>query len=135
MEERKKNNEGLRSLTGAGQTENDVKISEALEKVAKEHGLESPTTIALAYIMSKAPYVFPIIGGRKIEHLEDNIKALKIKLTDKQIEYLESVVPFEQGFPQTFVGEDPAVSGKSPPLVATTAPMSWVGGSKPIDHE
>jgi len=45
--------------------------------------------------MSKAPNVFPIVGGRKVEHLMDNVQALKIKLTDKQIEKLESVVPFE----------------------------------------
>ncbi len=135
MEDRKKNNEDTRTMDYAGQTENDIKISAALEDVAKEHGLESPATIALAYIMSKVPYVFPIIGGRKIEHLEANIKALEIKLTTKQIEYLESVVPFEQGFPQNFVGDDPAVSGKSPPLVETAAQMSWVLGSKPIGHE
>ncbi len=105
MEERKKNNEGLRSLAGAGQSENEAKMSEALEKVAGEHGLESPTAIALAYVMAKAPYVFPIVGGRKVEHLKDNIKALEIKLTEKQIEYLESIVPFEPGFPNNFVGK------------------------------
>lgn len=54
--------------------------------------------------MAKAPNVFPIVGGRKIEHLQGNIKALGIKLTDKQIEYLESIVPFEPGFPNNFVG-------------------------------
>lgn len=111
MEERKKNNESLRSLAGAGQSEQEAKMSEALEKVASEHGIESPTAIALAYVMAKAPYVFPIIGGRKVEHLHDNIQALKIKLTDKQIEYLESIVPFVPGFPNNFVGMlDPSMS-------------------------
>ncbi len=106
MEERRKNNEGLRSMMGSGeQNEQEVKMSEALEKVAKEHGIESVTAIALAYVMAKAPYVFPIVGGRKVEHLKDNIQALKIKLTDKQIQELESVVPFEPGFPNNFVGE------------------------------
>ena len=68
MEERKKNNEGLRSLAGPGQNEQESKMSEALENVAKEHGIESVTAIALAYVMAKAPYVFPVVGGRKVEH-------------------------------------------------------------------
>jgi len=106
-----------------------------LEKVAKEHNIESVTAIALAYVMAKAPYVFPIVGGRKVEHLKDNIQALKIKLSSKQIEYLESIVPFQPQFPQTFVGEDPHVTGQSGFMLAMTAPLSWVQGQKPVDHE
>lgn len=135
MEERNKNNEGLRNLLSAGQSEQDVKVSEALEKVAKEHGIESVTAVALAYVMAKAPHVFPIVGGRKVEHLMDNVQALKIKLSSKQIEYLESIVPFQPGFPQDFVGEDPHVSGQSQMMLALTAPMSWVQAEKPIGHE
>ena len=55
--------------------------------------------VAIAYLMQKTPYVFPIIGGRKVEHLLANIEALKITLSNDQIKYLESVVPFEPGFP------------------------------------
>lgn len=49
--------------------------------------------------MQKTPYVFPIVGGRKIEHLLANIEALEIVLTDEQITYLESVASFDPGFP------------------------------------
>lgn len=135
MEERNKNNEGLRSLLGPGQSEEDAKVSEALEKVAKEHGIESVTAVALAYVMAKAPHVFPIVGGRKVEHLMDNLQALKIKLSSKQIEYLESIVPFKPGFPQDFVGDDPHVTGQSQMMLALAAPMSWVQSAKPIGHE
>lgn len=121
---------------GSGeQNENEEKISAALEKVANEHGLESPTAVALAYVMAKTPRVFPIVGGRKVEHLHQNIKALEIKLSEKQIEELESVFGFEPGFPNNFVGEDPHVTGKPAPLVAGTAPMAYVPASKPIGHE
>ena len=47
--------------------------------------------------------MFPIIGGRKIEHLEGNIKALDITLTPAQIEALESVLPFDTGFPSSMI--------------------------------
>lgn len=49
--------------------------------------------------MHKAPYVFPIIGGRKIEHLQANVEALEISLSKEQIKRLESVAPFDPGFP------------------------------------
>lgn len=61
--------------------------------------------------MSKVPYCFPIVGGRKIEHLHANIEALKLKLSEEQIKELESVVPFELGFPMNFVGTDPHTNG------------------------
>jgi aryl-alcohol dehydrogenase-like predicted oxidoreductase len=48
-------------------SEDEAKYSEVLAKIAEEHQIESVTTIALAYILQKAPYVFPIIGGRKVE--------------------------------------------------------------------
>ena len=53
--------------------------------------------------MHKAPNVIPIIGGRKIEHLEANVKALELSLSDEQISYLESVLPFDPGFPSVFI--------------------------------
>ncbi|EME47713.1 hypothetical protein DOTSEDRAFT_69607 [Dothistroma septosporum NZE10] len=135
LEERKKNGEGLRSIFGPEQTEDQAKISQALETVANEHGIESPTAIALAYVMSKAPNVFPIVGGRKVEHLQGNIKSLEIKLSQKQIDYLESVVPFEPGFPNNFIGPDPHVSGEASGLLGAVAPMAFVQSGKPIGHE
>ena len=52
--------------------------------------------------MQKAPYVFPIVGGRKVEHLHANLEALDIALSDEQIKELESAVPFDPGFPTSF---------------------------------
>ena len=68
MEERKSKGEGLRTMgAGSEQTEEEVKFSQVLSDIAEKRGLESPTTIALAYVLNKAPFVFPIIGGRKVE--------------------------------------------------------------------
>ncbi|CAK5281159.1 unnamed protein product [Mycena citricolor] len=50
------------------------------------------------------PCCFPIIGGRKVEHLLSNIEALEISLSPEQIEFLESVLPFDPGFPATMIG-------------------------------
>ncbi|KAI0789614.1 aryl-alcohol dehydrogenase [Abortiporus biennis] len=82
----------------------EVEASRALEKVAKEVGAKSIHAVAIAYVMQKTPYVFPIIGGRKVEHLHSNLEALEISLDKKHIEYLESVVPLDLGFPYSVFG-------------------------------
>lgn len=104
----------LRTLVTANaqQTPDEAAISQALETVAAQHHTDSVTAIALAYIRSKGPRIIPIVGGRKVQHLHDNIAALSITLTPAQIEFLESVKPFDVGFPTNFLGPDPAVTKK-----------------------
>lgn len=54
IEEKKGQGEKLRAMMGGPeQTEDEVKFSAALEKVAGEHGIESLTAVALAYVMAK----------------------------------------------------------------------------------
>ncbi|THG99230.1 hypothetical protein EW145_g7298 [Phellinidium pouzarii] len=85
--------------------ENEKKMSAALEKVAKEVGTEHITAVAIAYVMHKTPYVFPIIGGRKVEHLMANTEALKISLSDEQMKYIESIFAFDPGYPHATYGD------------------------------
>ena len=94
-EQQRKANEG-RQLGDA--SEKDIKVSAALENVAKRKG-SLITSVALAYVMHKSHNVFPIVGGRNIEHLKSNIEALKLKLTDEDIKEIEGAVPFDYGFP------------------------------------
>uniref|UniRef100_A0A0W0FIL9 NADP-dependent oxidoreductase domain-containing protein n=1 Tax=Moniliophthora roreri TaxID=221103 RepID=A0A0W0FIL9_MONRR len=75
-----------------------VKVSRALEKVAGE-------VVAIAYVMQKTTHVFPIIGGRKVEQLQQNLEALDITLSAEQIKFLESQVEFDIGFPMTMIGD------------------------------
>jgi len=113
IEDREKRGEKVRGFGGAP-TEAEVKMSEALAKVAAEHSTESVTTIALAYVLRKAadcgiPNVFPIVGGRRSEQLHENIRALDIQLSDDQMEYLESIASFDLGFPGNFIAEEGAI--------------------------
>ncbi|KAF8986748.1 Aldo/keto reductase [Cyathus striatus] len=85
-------------------SEKEKEMCKALEKVMGEVGAKSIGAVAIAYVMQKTTYVFPIIGGRKIEHLKENIEALEISLSKEQIKYIESIVPFELGFPGWMIG-------------------------------
>ncbi|CAK5281182.1 unnamed protein product [Mycena citricolor] len=110
--------------------EDEKKISYALEKVAGEIGAKSITSIAIAYLMHKVPYCFPIIGGRKVEHLVSNIEALEVSLSAEQIEFLESILKFDPGFPATMIGD-----GISPtPFLETAAHCDRVPVQQTIPH-
>jgi aryl-alcohol dehydrogenase-like predicted oxidoreductase len=76
IEERKASGEGLRKFVGTEQSAHYEKISAALEEVGTEVGADIQA-VAIAYVMHKQPYTFPLIGGRKIEHLMSNIKGAR----------------------------------------------------------
>jgi diketogulonate reductase-like aldo/keto reductase len=59
--------------------------------------------VAIAYHLHKLPYVFPIIGGRKVEQLKENIAALDISLTPEQVQRIEAAAPFDPGFPNSMI--------------------------------
>ncbi|KAJ7355931.1 aryl-alcohol dehydrogenase [Mycena albidolilacea] len=86
-------------------TEDEKKICAALEVVAKQVGVKHITAVAIAYTLHKAPFVYPIVGGRKVEHLLANIEALDITLTAEQIAYIDGILPFDKGFPFNLIGE------------------------------
>ncbi|KAH9971014.1 NADP-dependent oxidoreductase domain-containing protein [Lactifluus volemus] len=86
-------------------TPEEKKVCDVLEEIAKEVGTESITAVVIAYHLQKVPYVFPIIGGRKVEHLQDNIAALDISLSPQQMERIESATFFKPGFPNSMIGD------------------------------
>lgn len=121
--------------TSRGKTPQEIEMSEALKEVAKQHGDDvSITAVALAYVMHKAGRVFPICGGRKVEHLKDNIRSLELALTREQVEKLETTAPLDIGFPGNFIGDDSAVTGKTNPFIDNVAPISWSTGPKPLQE-
>ena len=87
---------------GTAATERDIAVSKVLENVAKRHGTVI-TSVALAYVLRKAPYVSPIIGGRKVEQLESNIQALGLDLSDEDVREIEGGYEFDVGFPMNFL--------------------------------
>jgi len=115
------------------QTPIEEKMSEALEKVADQVGVDSIQAVAIAYVMQKANYVFPIVGGRKVEYLNDNIKALGIHLSDEQIKSIEDVSPFDVGFPSNFVGNP--IIGNYGIISMQNAHLQFQPDGKPIGHQ
>ena len=68
--------------------EEDFAVVERAGDVAKERGVTVPQ-IALAWLMNKPHVSAPIIGATKMDHLEQAIAAVDIKLTDEEVKRLE----------------------------------------------
>jgi hypothetical protein len=86
-------------------SEQQVKVSMALKKLANEKGA-SITGVALAYVMHKAPYISPIYGGRKTDHVEININTLALSLSDKEMAKIGNAWSFGVSFPMGFSNSD-----------------------------
>ena len=55
-------------------------VIELLEKISAEKGA-TPAQIALAWLLAQKPWIVPIPGSRRIERLDENLGAVKVKLT------------------------------------------------------
>ncbi|CEJ88025.1 hypothetical protein VHEMI04586 [[Torrubiella] hemipterigena] len=83
-------------------TEADVAVSAVLERIARRENAVL-SSIALAYVLHKAPYVFPIVGVRDMVHIQGCIDALSIELTEEDVQEIEAAIPFDLGFPHSML--------------------------------
>jgi pyridoxine 4-dehydrogenase len=61
-----------------------------LASIASEQG-RTPSQVALAWLLHRSPVVLPIPGTSSVEHLEENIAAAAITLTDDEYELLDAL--------------------------------------------
>lgn len=110
----------------------EAQVSLVLESIAKERN-QPMTSIALAYIIHKAPYIFPIVGGRKVSYLRSNVAALKIALSKDEINKIDVAYNFQAGFPHNIVSGSKLSNGpKDLVLTEIRGPFDFVEGLKPI---
>ncbi len=61
-----------------------------LDKMAKEHKVV-PSQIALAWVLKRSPVMLPIPGTSKVKHLEQNVAAAEIVLSDSELATLNKL--------------------------------------------
>ncbi|GMN25461.1 hypothetical protein TIFTF001_000947 [Ficus carica] len=66
-----------------------------MEKLAAKHGC-TPAQLALAWVLHQGHDVVPIPGTTKTKNLDDNIGALKVKLSKEDIEEICELVPINE---------------------------------------
>jgi len=65
-----------------------AKPGSLLDKIAKQHNA-APSQIALAWVLKRSPVMLPIPGTSKVKHLEENIAAVDIRLSDEEFAALD----------------------------------------------
>ena len=103
-------------------------MTAVLDKIGKARNV-SLTQIALAYVMAKQPYIFPIVGIRKVEHLQDSIEALKLRLSKEEMQDIEGAYEFKVGFPHDFTGHNPSENQ----LLKWSGHYDWVEMEKSLN--
>ena len=58
-----------------------------LQRIAAEHHA-TPSQLALAWLLKRSPVMLPIPGTSRVAHLEENVAAAEIKLSDQEFETL-----------------------------------------------
>lgn len=66
-------------------------LIDLLKKIAGEKNT-TPAQISIGWLMAQKPWIVPIIGTTKLDHLLENLKALEISLSDREIEDINSTV-------------------------------------------
>ncbi|MEV4011770.1 aldo/keto reductase [Nonomuraea angiospora] len=64
-------------------------VVDAVRAVAGERGV-SPAQIALAWLLSRSGVVAPIVGATRVEHVDDAVGALGVKLDEEELARLEA---------------------------------------------
>ena len=62
-----------------------------LDELAKKHDA-SPSQLALAWLLHRSPVMVPIPGTSTVAHLEDNMRAAELTLSDDEVSELERAV-------------------------------------------
>jgi pyridoxine 4-dehydrogenase len=69
----------------AGELAKDGSI---LDSIAKKHGA-APSQIALAWVLKRSPVILPIPGTSNVKHLEENVAAVNIELSEGEFALLD----------------------------------------------
>ncbi|MCV6977075.1 aldo/keto reductase [Mycobacterium bourgelatii] len=67
-----------------------------LHKIAEEHGA-TPSQLALAWLLKRSPVMLPIPGTSSVAHLEENVAAAEITLSDQEFEALSTAGAAQSG--------------------------------------
>jgi aryl-alcohol dehydrogenase (NADP+) len=68
--------------------EEDFAVLDQVLEVARERGV-APAQVALAWVLAKPGVTAPIVGATRMEHLEQAVAALDLRLTEQEMGRLE----------------------------------------------
>lgn len=60
-----------------------------LSRIAERHAA-TPSQVALAWLLKRSPVMLPIAGTSKLAHLEENVGAVEVQLSDEDFQSLDA---------------------------------------------
>lgn len=100
-ESRRLDNESMSGFVQ--QNERNLQIAQAVDSVAQQINCSS-AQVALNWLRQQE--VIPIIGGRKVSQIKDNLDCINFNLPPEQIQKLNQVSSIELGFPHDFFNQE-----------------------------
>lgn len=70
----------------------NLALVEALRRIAEEKQT-SVAQLAIAWVLSRGEDVIPLIGARRLSHLQDALSALELHLSPTDLAHIEAAVP------------------------------------------
>jgi aryl-alcohol dehydrogenase-like predicted oxidoreductase len=67
-------------------------LVQRVEAIAEEKGC-TPAQLCLAWLLAQGPDVIPIPGTKRIERLEENLGAMRVHLTEADIDRISTAIP------------------------------------------
>ncbi len=75
-----------------GNIEHNLKLLARFEEFAREKSA-TPAQLALAWLLAQGGDIIPIPSSKSRRHLEENLKAIDIKLTKEDLVRLDTMLP------------------------------------------
>lgn len=123
--------DSVRTSYVGGPSDAEYTVIDAVAAVADELAT-TPAAVALAWLRAREGTVVPILGARRVEHLENNLAGLAVTLTPGQLRRLDEVSAPSLDYPAPMHGElramlqfagttvDDVTSTVYPPLLQST---------------
>ena len=114
-------------------SEKTYAIVDQLEVIAKAHD-STVARVALAWVQAQPGVTSTIIGTRQLAQLEDNVKALEVRLTPEDLATLDALTKPALGFPQNMQPWFPGIHNGGTSVNGVFAPPSsfvMLKGDKP----
>jgi len=84
-------------------TDQNWRTLDAVLAVAQRHDT-TPASVALAWLLAKPEVSSVIVGARSVQQLQDNLRALQVKLSAQELKELDEVSAPAWGYPYNFIG-------------------------------
>lgn len=72
----------------------NLELVNKITEIAKKKNV-LPGQLALAWVLAQKDYIVPIPGTTKVKHIEENVAATNIEITEEELETIEAIFPRE----------------------------------------